>query len=106
MHFHQVHPFKSDLFEEGPFKIWEPKKELPVLTPNSISHCFVPLLAFDESGVRLGRGGGYYDRFLEKFKGKKIGLAFSWQKHEGPLPKEIHDQKLDLVITEKEIYRF
>jgi len=105
MHFHLVHPFSFDQFEAGSFKILEPKKELPILLPPTISHCLVPLLAFDSSGARLGRGGGFYDRFLEKFKGIKIGLAFDWQKVEGKLPTEAHDQRLDMVITEKEIYR-
>lgn len=104
--FHLVHPYHEDQFEEGSYKILEPKSHLPICDPSRISHCIVPLLAFDEQGMRLGRGGGFYDRFLEKFPGLKIGVAFDWQKHDGPLPSEPHDQKLDFVITERDIYQF
>lgn len=65
----------------------------------------VPLIGFDRAGNRLGYGGGYYDKFLSKNKCKQaIGLAYSSQEIEG-LPIEPHDQKLNLIITEKEIIK-
>ena len=65
----------------------------------------VPLVAFDRQGNRLGYGGGYYDRFLAgNSYGQAIGLAYSFQEVES-LPVEEHDQKLDLIITEKEIIK-
>jgi 5-formyltetrahydrofolate cyclo-ligase len=63
------------------------------------------VLAFQKDGVRLGQGGGYYDRALEALRARKsvfvIGLAYSGQQAEN-LPHEPHDQRLDAILTEKE----
>ena len=66
----------------------------------------LPLVAYDSSLNRLGYGGGYYDRYIEKIekikKIKKIGLAFSFQKISS-IPINQYDKKLDFIVTEKEI---
>ncbi len=66
----------------------------------------VPLVAYDSSLNRLGYGGGYYDRYIEKIekikKITKIGLAFSFQKISS-IPINQYDKKLDFIVTEKEI---
>ena len=63
----------------------------------------VPLVAFDRSGGRLGYGGGFYDRTLERLRGKRptlaIGFAYGAQEAEN-LPLEPTDQPLDMVVTE------
>ena len=68
----------------------------------------VPLVAYDSSLNRLGYGGGYYDRYIEKIekikKVIKIGLAFSFQKISS-IPTNQYDKKLDFIVTEKEILR-
>ncbi len=65
----------------------------------------VPVVGFDRTGNRLGYGGGYYDKFLARNKCRQtIGLAYSFQEVEN-IPAEEHDQKLDLIITEKEIIK-
>ena len=67
---------------------------------------FVPLVAFDKELNRLGYGGGFYDRYIQKIskikKVVKVGLAFSFQKLKN-IPVNKHDKKLDMIITEKEI---
>ena len=70
----------------------------------------MPLLAFDDKGFRLGYGGGYYDRTLEKLRNENpelfaIGIAYDDQKLDS-VPTESYDQPLDMVITEKTTYRF
>lgn len=65
---------------------------------------FIPLLAFDLSGGRLGQGGGYYDRTLEALRPLQprpwfVGLAYAGQEADA-LPRERHDQPLDGVLTE------
>ena len=69
-----------------------------------------PLLSFDDSGSRLGYGGGYYDRTLCSIKKKKnvtfLGLAFSKQKSITKLPINKYDQKLDGLISEKGVLSF
>jgi 5-formyltetrahydrofolate cyclo-ligase len=66
----------------------------------------IPLVAFDNNRNRLGYGGGYYDRFIEKTKKKKfilkIGLAFSGQKIKN-IPVKKYDKKLDYIVTDKYI---
>ena len=66
----------------------------------------VPLVAYDSSLNRLGYGGGYYDRYIERIekikKVTKIGLAFSFQKISS-IPINQYDKKLDFIVTEKEI---
>ena len=67
---------------------------------------FVPLVAYDNDLNRLGYGGGFYDRYLEKIakikKILKIGLGFSYQEVK-KIPINKHDKKLDLILTEKKI---
>ena len=67
---------------------------------------FVPLVAFDKKLNRLGYGGGFYDRYIQKIskikKIVKVGLAFSFQKLK-TIPINKYDKKLDMIITEKNI---
>ena len=64
----------------------------------------VPLVGYDDKLNRLGYGGGFYDRYIEKIekvkKVIKIGLAFSFQKLKS-VPINQYDKKLDFIITEK-----
>lgn len=61
----------------------------------------VPGLAFDRSGRRLGRGRGFYDRFLAGQSAFKLGVCFSGQVVE-EVPREDHDAVVDAVVTENE----
>jgi 5-formyltetrahydrofolate cyclo-ligase len=65
----------------------------------------VPLLAFDSSGHRLGYGGGYYDRALERADARAIGIAYAGQEVK-ELPRERHDHRLHMVLTERGLRRF
>jgi 5-formyltetrahydrofolate cyclo-ligase len=68
----------------------------------------IPLVAYDVSLNRLGYGGGYYDRYIEKIekvkKVLKIGLAFSFQKISS-IPINQYDKRLDFIVNEKEILK-
>ena len=69
---------------------------------------FVPIVAFDKYRNRIGYGGGFYDRYLEKISKIKnctiIGLAFSHQKV-NKIKVEKFDKKLDFILTEKLIQK-
>jgi 5-formyltetrahydrofolate cyclo-ligase len=68
---------------------------------------FVPLLAFDSAGHRVGYGGGYYDRFLAgQAKAFKVGLAYESSRLSRIIDADIHDVALDRVITETKMHRF
>lgn len=66
----------------------------------------VPALAVDQAGHRLGYGGGYYDRYLERYSGiQAIAVVFSEFVMEC-LPVESHDQKISGYVTEKGVRIF
>ena len=97
----------NDDLIEGFMKIKEPPINSEIVIPELI---FVPCLAFDNFGFRLGYGGGYYDRTFSFLKNNKrkfisVGYAFDGQKVT-EVPKDKFDIKLDYVITEKKIYSF
>lgn len=93
-------------FEEGAFGILEPTARAPVVAKADIHTCFVPLLAFDAGGRRLGHGRGFYDRFLDGFGGARVGVGFEWQFSPEALPVESCDQPLHRVITESDVRVF
>jgi 5-formyltetrahydrofolate cyclo-ligase len=65
----------------------------------------VPGLAFDRRGYRVGRGRGFYDRFLSQqdFQGIRCGLCFQEQLQVEPIQAEPHDIPMDLIITDREV---
>jgi 5-formyltetrahydrofolate cyclo-ligase len=72
---------------------------------------FLPLVGFDSSGVRLGMGGGYYDRAFEFRRWRTawhtprlVGLAYSFQQVERLTPAA-HDVRLDAVVTEERAFQ-
>ena len=102
------------------FKAWSPGKDMvagrygipvpdndQVVIPDLV---ICPLLAYDEKGMRLGYGGGFYDRTIRHLRRNKqtryMGLAFSQQKSYYDLPSEDHDVPLDTILTELGISNF
>lgn len=81
-------------------KLEDSQRSLAVV-PNVI---LVPALAFTKQGHRLGRGKGYFDRYLASFKGPKIGVGFECQVFES-LTQQDFDIKMDYLVTEKNIYK-
>ena len=94
--------------ESGSYGILEPKRklleggELTEFDKNEIDLAIVPGLAFDDSGLRLGYGGGYYDRFFEGFKGCSVGLSYSECMTEN-LPETEYDCRVDGVVCPEEM---
>jgi 5-formyltetrahydrofolate cyclo-ligase len=89
---------EGDPVKSGAFGVSEPASPDPgVETLPEGTLLFVPGVGFSAEGYRLGQGLGYYDRFLQKFKGKSVGIGFGCQRDDD-LPVEAHDQKLNGVI--------
>lgn len=65
---------------------------------DKIDLVIVPGMAFDSWGNRLGRGKGYYDRFLKACKAYKIGICFPFQFREAAIPTDSFDVPMDEVI--------
>jgi 5-formyltetrahydrofolate cyclo-ligase len=59
----------------------------------------IPALAIDHKGQRLGRGAGYFDRFLEQYKGRTVGLVYDAE-FLPEVPSETHDLPVSLVVTQ------
>ena len=84
---------------EGPFGVRIPVDGAEIAPEVLI----VPLLAFDRTGVRLGYGGGYYDRTLARLRaaGSVIAVGFAYAAQEADaLPREATDAPLDAIVTE------
>ncbi len=89
------------------FDILEPDETICSEAPvDIIDLVIVPGLCFDLNFNRLGYGGGFYDKILGKFssRARKIALAFDLQILDN-IPSCPHDQKVDIIITESNIYR-
>lgn len=93
------------------FGIEEPPDEDDTLVrPDTLKHAralaIVPALAFDEAGLRIGYGGGFYDTFLPSFPGTTVGLCRESHLLESLAARgvvEEHDRAVNLVVTERRI---
>jgi 5-formyltetrahydrofolate cyclo-ligase len=84
----------------GAFGILEPSLVSEIVPASEIDLILVPGLAFDPQGHRLGRGKGYYDRFLTGVRGKIMGICSDLVPE---VPTEPHDCRMDAVVTEETI---
>ena len=96
--------------EKGRFGIPEPTASASrAIATSELELVFMPLVAFDNSGNRLGMGGGYYDTVFGNLSPQKrpqlIGLAYNLQKVP-QVPAEKWDLKMDGVITPNHYHRF
>ena len=86
----------------GTYGVPEPDPQALELAENfSSCLCIVPALVYDPKGYRMGYGKGYYDRFLSKFNGYKLGIAFDECTCASFLPRGKFDTAVDLIITDK-----
>jgi 5-formyltetrahydrofolate cyclo-ligase len=82
----------------GKFGVREPASSCMEISPEKFDLVLVPGVAFDLSGNRLGRGGGFYDRLLSKISGVKCGVGYDFQLLE-KIPAEPHDAKVNFILT-------
>ena len=101
----QIRNPDRDLRRSGLLGIPVPGHPLRRISPDRLDLVVVPGLAFDPSGYRLGRGKGYFDRYLCRIPRRvpRVGLAFQFQVVP-QVPVDPHDQSVNVVITEKRIY--
>ena len=87
----------------GAHQIPEPKPPRVIL--NDVDALLVPGLLFTRRGERLGNGGGYFDRVLREMPAAfRVGVAYHEQLV-GELPIEEHDERMDVVVTDREVVR-
>lgn len=93
-------------FVERNFGVMEPE-DGAIIEPSDIGMVFVPLLAFDASGYRVGYGKGFYDRFLKKCSPDVITVGFSFFSAVTDISDiHEHDIPLNYCITPEEIFTF
>lgn len=98
LRFHRVSHPETEL-QPGAMGILAPAEHLPALAPEDIDLIIVPGVAFTPSGLRLGYGGGYYDRFLPLCpRARKVALAFPEQMLTD-LPTDEHDCTIPCVLS-------
>ena len=96
-----LHEVDSDVeLIPGPLGIRQPPHDAPRVAHDAVDAVIVPGVAYDESGQRLGYGGGYFDRLLPLLRPDcvRIGVAFDEQLLPS-IPAEEHDAEVDIVVT-------
>lgn len=88
---------------DGAFGIPVPPETAERIEPNEKTVCILPALAYDRNRVRLGYGGGYYDRFLADFCGISVGVAYEKTVLDS-VCAEPHDRAVLILVTERGIY--
>lgn len=94
-------------FQIGAFNILEPKGEGNDFSEfTKISTLILPAFAVTKSGIRIGKGGGYYDRLLAKLNPsiKKIALVFDDEILE-EIPHDSNDQKIEYIVSESKVIK-
>ncbi len=95
MEFRKIADFSS--LEHGSFDIMEPKDDCPA--DSNLDVMLVPTVGIDPSGVRLGYGYGFYDKYLAENKTTTISLTLEKQIIK-KIPKSDHDVIIDWIVTE------
>jgi len=95
---------REDLSRTQPWGLWEPEPgpRNPVIDPSDIDFAIIPCVACDSRGRRLGRGGGFYDRFLAGSGFVKAALCRDIV-FGARIPTEPHDAPVDFVVTESRV---
>ncbi len=85
----------------GKYGLWEPSPNALSVAPNEIDLCVVPATAFDTEGYRIGRGGGYYDRFIPLLSQSCVTVGLIYSDFLLPhIPRDEHDRRVGQIITE------
>lgn len=81
-------------------------QESIMVSPSKIEVVFVPLLAYDKNGNRVGFGKGFYDSFLVKLKPEVIKIGLSFYEPEESIQPDPHDVRLNYCITPEKVFTF
>lgn len=88
-------------FAIGKYNIPEPKGK--IISKDEIDLVLLPCLSANMTGARLGKGGGYYDRFLEDYRGV-TAVVCAKKLLRNDIPMEDHDKRCEYILTEDGLY--
>ena len=95
----------EDFEVKGGNRVFQPVATQALCPPEEICAVLVPGLAFSPEGERLGRGAGFYDRFLQRHPGAlRIGVAFQEQ-IANSIPVDPWDERIDIILTNQRLYQ-
>ncbi len=98
-------PESGNAFTVGSYGILEPDTERSSeVFPENLDAVIVPAVAFTKDCMRLGQGGGYYDRLLTKTDAVTVGVGYDFQLLKS-LPLESHDRPLDFVVVPSGVFK-
>lgn len=104
MGFYRIDNIPKEQLVTNRMGILEPPEGLDEYFPDDRSIMIVPGLAFTPNGDRMGRGGGYYDKYITNNRViNRIAITFELQIRDN-IPTEYWDKKVDIVVTERHIY--
>ncbi len=95
----------TDVYTENIYGIKESSNHF-IEMPNRLDLIVAPGIVFDKKGNRIGYGKGYYDKFIKSLNYKPviIGLCYSEQIYHEVLNADLHDEKMDMIITDMDIF--
>lgn len=100
-----IHQKTKIPFKKHPLGMYEPIA-CSVINASQLDAIICPLVAVDRSGVRLGMGGGYYDRTLSQIKTRCLIIAWCYDfQVVNSLPKQVWDMPVDIIITDRRLIR-
>lgn len=94
-----LHRYRPGALRRHPYGMLEPAPECPLVEPEAIELAFIPGVAFDHYGFRLGYGGGYFDRLLPRLRGLTVGVTYARFVVEA-LPHTPDDGRVQWILTE------
>lgn len=92
-----------DQLVTGAYGILEPMADTPVVETDAVDFAILPCTTCNHAGARLGKGGGFYDRFLSHYRGGTVLLCREKLIRE-EIPVEPHDYPIPWVLTERGLY--
>lgn len=93
----EARAYRGGRLVRNPYGIPEPGEDCPPVDKGEIDAVLVPALCYDRQGIRLGRGGGYYDRWLADYTGVSVGLCYKQLLRES-LPRQAHDRPVKILL--------
>ena len=88
---------------DGQYGLREPPADAPTVAVDDVDLAVIPCLTCDHAGRRLGKGGGYYDRFLSVYRAAAVLICRERLIRE-EIPAEPHDMPVPWVVTERGLY--